>query len=137
MEIKTNEYVRIPEQGIYIVSHINIDFDDNDYKKVCLCKNSKVAFTSIEAIKKCKHHRNILYILESGDIVEIEYYKRGVTRKFEVVRLESEILFFENLHKEFCYDLKKHKWKEPKSNMKIKRIMTKEEFERKSLNLEE
>ena len=129
MEIKTNEYVRNYQGQIEKANKVEYYSD----------KKEGIIFTekqikSISNIKK--HHRNILYVLESGDIAEIEHYKRGVTRKFEILRLADEILFFENLHKEFCYDLKKHKWKGPKSNLKIKRIMTKEEFERKSLKLE-
>lgn len=128
MEIKVGEYVRTKSgiidkvDALYGMIEDTIHLENQKWFDI----HNNIA----------KHHRNILYLLETGDIVEIEYYTKGVTRKFEVLRLADEILFFENLHKEFCYDLKKHKWKEPKRNLKIRRIMTKEEFERKSFNLE-
>lgn len=70
-EINVGEYVRSKYQGIFIISHINVDFDDGDYKKVCICQNEKVAFTSIDVIKQLKHSFNIIDLLEVGDIVKV------------------------------------------------------------------
>lgn len=64
MEIEVNEYVRTPTQGIFVISHININFDDSDYKKICLCQNEKVIFTNMEEIKKCEHSKNIIDLIE-------------------------------------------------------------------------
>ena len=68
MEFKVGEYVRTPI-GIFIISHINIDFDDNDKNKCLLCQNEKVAFTSIDYIKNLKHSKIISEIVEVGDYV--------------------------------------------------------------------
>ena len=68
-EIKVGEYVRTKNQGIFIISHINIDFDDSDFKKVCICQNKKVAFTNIDTIKELKHSPSIIDLIEVGDYV--------------------------------------------------------------------
>lgn len=68
MEIEVNEYVRTPI-GIFIISHINIDFDDNDKNKCLLCQNEKVLFLSIETIKSLKHSKQLIDLVEVGDIV--------------------------------------------------------------------
>lgn len=81
-EIKVNEFVR-SNQGIFIISHINIKFDNNDYRKVCLCQNEKVAFTSIDNIKKLKHSSNLKDLIEIGDLVKIEDNDR-IEHWFEV-----------------------------------------------------
>lgn len=68
MEIEVGDYVRT-EIGIFIISHINIDFDDNDKNKCLLCQNEKVLFLSIETIKSLKHSKNIIDLVEVGDYV--------------------------------------------------------------------
>lgn len=68
MEIEVNEYVRTPI-GIFIISHINIDFDDNDKNKCLLCQNEKVLFLSIETIKSLKHSKKLIDLIEVGDYV--------------------------------------------------------------------
>lgn len=70
MEIEVGEYVRTPI-GIFIISHINIDFDDNDKNKCLLCQNEKNSFLSIDIIKKLKHSKNII------DLVEVRDYVNG------------------------------------------------------------
>ncbi len=74
-EIKVNEFVR-SNQGIFIISHINIKFDNNDYRKVCLCQNEKVAFTSIDNIKKLKHSPNLIDLICEGDYVNGELVEK-------------------------------------------------------------
>ena len=68
MDIELNEYVRTPI-GIFIISHINIDFDDNDKNKCLLCQNEKVLFLSIETIKSLKHSKQLIDLIECGDYV--------------------------------------------------------------------
>ena len=68
-EIKVGDYVRTPKQGIFIISHINIPFEDDDKNKVCLCQNSKVVFISINIIKQLKHSKDIIDLIEEGDYV--------------------------------------------------------------------
>lgn len=67
-KIEVNEYVRTPI-GIFIISHINIDFDDNDKNKCLLCQNEKVLFLSIETIKSLKHSKQLIDLIEVGDVV--------------------------------------------------------------------
>ena len=88
MEIEVNEYVRTPI-GIFIISHINIDFDDNDKNKCLLCQNEKVLFLSIETIKSLKHSKQLIDLIEIGDILKIkiseEWVEKQDTIKFIVV----------------------------------------------------
>lgn len=71
MELKPNMYVRT-QKGIFRISHINIDFDDNDYRKVCLTQNELVGFASVDEIKKLKPTNNIIDLIEVGDYVNGE-----------------------------------------------------------------
>lgn len=85
--IEVNEYVRTPI-GIFIISHINIDFDDNDKNKCLLCQNEKVLFLSIETIKSLKHSKQLIDLVEVGDVIkykienvalETKGYLKGIT----------------------------------------------------------
>lgn len=69
MRIRTGLYVRTPIQGIFVISHINEIFDDNDFRKVCLCQNEEVAFTNVSSIKAIKHNYNIIKLIEENDYV--------------------------------------------------------------------
>lgn len=91
-EIEVGEYVRTPLQGIYIISHINLNFDDSDYKKVCLCQNAKVGFTSINETKKWKHSKNIT------DLIEVRRLC-----KWEIC------IFYWNSNRKFTYN-KSYRW---------------------------
>ena len=62
-EIEVGEYVKLDDNEVFIISHINLDFDDKDTNKVVLCQNEKLVFTSIDFIKKFKHSKNILDLL--------------------------------------------------------------------------
>lgn len=68
-EISIGEYVRTPKEGIWIISHINKPFEDDDENKVCLCQNSKVAFVSINTIKQLKHSKELIDLIEEDDYV--------------------------------------------------------------------
>lgn len=68
MKLEVGQFVRT-NRGIFIISHINIDFDDSDYRKVCLCQNEKVAFTSVHIINKFDFSDNILKLIKLGDYV--------------------------------------------------------------------
>lgn len=63
--IEVGEYVRTKNQGIFIISHINPDIVVNDFSRVCLCQNEKVAFGSIEEIEKLKHSKDIIKLIEA------------------------------------------------------------------------
>ena len=73
MKLEVGMYVRSKNQGIFVISHINTCMADNDYRKVCLCQNEKVAFTNIDTIKELKVSYNIKRLLQVGDIISYEY----------------------------------------------------------------
>ena len=79
-----------------------------------------------------KHSKNKLELLESEDIVVLEYYvskyKRRIKRRFEIFKTR-ELIAFNNAHCNFLYDLSKQKFLDGKGfNIKIKSIVTKEQF---------
>lgn len=115
MDIEVNEYVRTPI-GIFIISHINIDFDDNDKNKCLLCQNEKVLFLSIETIKSLKHSKQLI------DLVEVEDYVNG----YRVINVINEGICPSGK----CIDIDSSKdssectlWEED-----IKTILTKEQY---------
>ena len=73
MKLEEGMYVRTNE-GIFRISHINISFDDNDFRKILLTNNEKVNFTSVEYIRTLKSQPsfNIIDLIEEGDYVNGE-----------------------------------------------------------------
>lgn len=69
-EIKVGDYVRTKNQGIFIISHISPDIIVNEFSRVCLCQNEEVAFRSIEEIKKLKHSKNPIDLIEIKDLIK-------------------------------------------------------------------
>lgn len=116
MDIEVNEYVRTPI-GIFIISHINIDFDDNDKNKCLLCQNEKVLFLSIETIKSLKHNKQLIDLIEVGDYVNgyrvINVINEGICPSGKCIDIDSSKDSSE------CT-----LWEED-----IKTILTKEQFE--------
>lgn len=115
MDIEVNEYVRTPI-GIFIISHINIDFDDNDKNKCLLCQNEKVLFLSIETIESLKHSKQLI------DLIEVEDYVNG----YRVINVINEGICPSGK----CIDIDSSKdssectlWEED-----IKTILTKEQY---------
>lgn len=92
MDIEVNEYVRTPI-GIFIISHINIDFDDNDKNKCLLCQNEKVLFLSIETIKSLKHSKQLIDLVEVGDYVNgyrvINVINEGICPSGKCIDIDS------------------------------------------------
>ena len=92
MDIEVNEYVRTPI-GIFIISHINIDFDDNDKNKCLLCQNEKVLFLSIETIKSLKHSKQLIDLIEVGDYVNgyrvINVINEGICPSGKCIDIDS------------------------------------------------
>lgn len=107
-EIEVGEYVRTPNNGIFIISHINLDFDDSSINKVMLCQNERVSFTSIDIIKKLKHSKNIIDLIEVGD------YVNGKLIHHTDIRKNSAYIYYGN-GKTFV-------------DYQIKSIVTKEQF---------
>lgn len=92
-EISIGEYVRTPKQGIYIISHINKPFKDDDKNKVCLCQNSKVAFVSINTIKQLKHSKDIIDLVQKDDYVNghLVIHKYTDTYYGQVILIEKAL----------------------------------------------
>lgn len=79
-----------------------------------------------------KHSFNIIDLLETDDIVVLEYYveKYGkrIIRKFEAFKYDT-LIKFNNIHCDFLYDLNEKKWTEEEYDIQIKQILTHEQFE--------
>lgn len=76
---------------------------------------------------------DIIDLIETDDIVILEYYvakyRQIMTRRFEVSKI-GKMITFENAHCCFIYDLNKKKFINGRGfNVKIKSILTKEQFE--------
>lgn len=117
--IEVGEYVRTKNQGIFIVSHINPDIVVNDFSRVCLCQNEKVAFGSIEEIEKLKHRKDIKDLLEVGDYVngKLIHSICGNPKNGELMIIYGNGKHFDNKH--------------------IKSIVTHEQFESIEYKVEE
>ena len=92
--------------------------------------------------KCCKiHSKNKIELLKDGDFVELEYksskYRKRITRVFEVSELD-EYIIFENYHCNFfCKKGDKKITDKTCKNIKIKSIVTHEQFESMKYNFEE
>lgn len=118
MDIEVNEYVRTPI-GIFIISHINIDFDDNDKNKCLLCQNEKVLFLSIETIKSLKHSKQLIDLIEVKDV--IKYRINNISTTLETKGYVEGIVDISD--EEMLQKIKSDK------NYHILEILTKEQFE--------
>lgn len=93
--------------------------------------------------KCCKiHSKNKIKLLEDGDFVELEYkspkYRERITRVFEVSKLGTGCITFENRHCEFFIDERDKKIIDKIcKNIKIKSILTHEEYNSRKYNFEE
>ena len=67
--------MRTSNQGIFRISHINKDNIINEFSRVCLTQNEKMAFGSIEEIKKMKRSFDIIALIEVGDLLEITIFE--------------------------------------------------------------
>lgn len=130
-EIKVGEYIRNNEG--YIGKIIKIEKNtkrDCDTYYVC---DSCMASGFYEQIKKCS--KNIIELLEDNDIVTLEYYvakyRIRITRIFEISKvLKLNCIKFNNVHCDFLYNVEENKWINGRGyNVKIKKILTKEQFE--------
>ena len=120
MEIKVGEYVRT-RQGIIFQATENIKINVSIPKKY-----------EKFADEITKHSFNIIDLLETDDIVVLEYYveKYGkrITRKFEAFKYDT-LIKFNNIHCDFLYDLNEKKWTEEEYDIQIKQILTHELYE--------
>lgn len=121
--IENGEYVRLQYGKIDKVK-------DTDYYMQQYIECEKGLYPKENIVK---HSKNIIDLIEYGDIVVLEYYVRKygkrISRKFEIENLDNKVIYFDNRHCSFCYDLEQDKWRDGKGyNPKIKSIVTKEQF---------
>lgn len=119
-KIKVGEYVRTKSGHIFKL----------DKEQLVL---QGINFLKVQYGKIVKHSKNIIDLIECDDIVILEYYVRKygkrISRRFEVQCLNNKVIYFDNRHCSFCYDLEERKWRDGKgNNPKIKAIVTKEQF---------
>ncbi len=122
-KIEVGEYVRLKDGRIRIFKNYVTEED------IELTRPYNTA--KIEDI--VKHSKNILELLESEDIVVLEYYvskyKKRIKRRFEIFKT-IKLIAFNNAHCDFLYDLSKQEFLDGKGfNIKIKSIVSKEQFE--------
>lgn len=142
MEIKVGEYIRTKEGIIgkvkiiegYCVHNLYLDLYFDIYSNMREHPN-------IMEFDVVKHSTNIIELLEDEDVVILEYkspkYKKRISRKFEVCRIEDSI-FFENAHCYFNYKVGDRQITDTLcKNIKIKSIVTKEQFKRMEYKLKE
>jgi hypothetical protein len=129
MDIKVGNYIRTKNKGICKIHHINEKATVNkywvnpDYDDWC---------TVVKTTEIVKHSQNIIDLIEDEDIVILEYktprYQERITRKFEISKIE-EYINFENKHCSFwCKVGDKKIVDNICKNIKIKSIVTKEQF---------
>lgn len=118
MKLEVGMYARTDE-GIFKISHINILFDDSDYKKVLLTHKEKVRFASVDYIRKLKPQPSFDII----DLIEVGDYVNG----YKVDFVQNGYVVFNHNHP---YQLNIY-------SKDIKSIVTKEQFESMSYKVVE
>lgn len=143
-DIKAGEYVRT-RQGritrlIKIAFHnVVVGHGMQMFQPYCKFENSHFisADNEEELYNKIntyitKHSFNLMDLLETKDIVALEYYvekyAKRIIRKFEVFKCYA-LIKFNNIHCDFLYNLDEKKWTEEEYDIQIKQILTHEQFE--------
>lgn len=121
-DIKAGEYVRTKNGKIDKVKN-----DDYYMKQYIECEKGLYLRENIT-----KHSFNLMDLLETKDIVALEYYvekyAKLIIRKFEVFKCYA-LIKFNNIHCDFLYNLDEKKWTEEEYDIQIKQILTHEQFE--------
>ncbi len=130
-EIEVGEYIRLEYGKLDKVKN-------NDYYMQQYIECEKGLYPRENIVK---HSHNILDLIETDDIVILEYYvakyKQRITRRFEVFR-HNNLISFNNIHCDFLYDLNKKEFVDGKGyNVKIKKVLTKEQFSQIEYKVEE
>lgn len=122
-DIKVGEYVRTNNGLIGQVVQIT------DYSYVIRIYNGA---EYVVRATITKHSFNLIDLLETDDIVVLEYYVKKfgkrITRKFEVFKCYA-LIKFNNTHCDFLYDLNEKKWTEEEYDIQIISILTHEQYE--------
>lgn len=128
MELNVGEFIRTKKGNIGKVVYISNIANRKSYA----IEWNKTKTYFISQIKDIKHSKNIIDLIEDEDIVILEYktprYQERITRKFEISKIE-EYINFENKHCSFwCKVGDKKIVDNICKNIKIKAIVTKEQF---------
>lgn len=121
-DIEVGDYVRTLNKGIFIISHINVYFDDSYFNKVLICQNEKVSFTNIDTINDLKHSKNIIDLIEVGDVLEIYFPIKKITKKVFVDEYFKDSLILDGIIQK---------------RINLKKILTKEQYNQNCYRLEE
>lgn len=146
MDIQLGEYVRTPEQGFigklveinrHVTNYYRIDVDREIHR---LDGHSDHYIYSRDGFG-LKHSFNIIDLIEDEDIIILEYkspkWKKRILRKFEVSKID-EFIKFENLHCDFMCKIGDKKITDDIcKNIKIREILTHEQYENNCYRLEE
>ena len=136
-DIKIGELVRTKKgyiEKIKTVNHYGIvikhNNDNDDFSEdINYYAESGLEINKMD-IKK--HSFNLIDLLETDDIVVLEYYVKKfgkrITRKFEVFKCYA-LIKFNNTHCDFLYDLNEKKWTEEEYDIQIISILTHEQYE--------
>ncbi len=140
--IKIGDYVRTERGFIGKIIQKENDYIDGKFKNISVCLSALREGHIVGKI--IKYDKNIVQVLEDNDLVEIEYYvakyRKRIRRIFEVTFLFGDnTIWFEYLNTRFSFDVAENKWKRNAEghNPKIVRILTKEQYERYSYQVEE
>lgn len=112
-DIEVGEYVRTKEGEIYKV--IKIIEDDGDWDYYC-CENNAGYF----AMDVAKHSKQLIDIIEPGDILEIE--EEGYEEKYECLKSDKGLSIYVPISDYY----------KRIEDLKIKRVLTKEQFRQNS-----
>ena len=130
-KIEVGEYVRTKKGNIDKIDRYI--FESNIYhceNGMCIDTENRIGLHLEDIVK---HSKNKFELLESEDIVILEYYVRKygrrIKRRFEVFKV-GNLISFKNAHCDFLYDITKKEFLDGKGyNPNIKKIVTKELFE--------
>lgn len=136
MEICVNEYVRTKDG--YIGKLVEYIPEALNYLKIYVGREIKHSDDTVDNFIytrygfQLKHSKNIIDLIEDEDIVILEYkfpkYRERITRKFEVSKIDDDIMF-ENSHCDFHCKVGDKKITDMIcKNIKIKSIATKEQL---------
>ena len=148
--IKVGEYVRTRKgiigrlRGQYIYGH-GVEYPEPQEWVIDRFNNKKNYYVTNEADvdfdEIINHSKNILDLIEDEDIVVLEYktprYRARIQRKFIVSKID-DFINFENRHCDFTYKVGDKKIvNKVCKNIKIKQILTAEQFNKNVIDVED
>lgn len=142
--IEVGEYGRTNLGNIFIFAWLT-DIEGKRYENKVIVGNGKTFGNDFYYFDKdekiVKHSKHILDLIEDEDIVVLEYktpkYRERIQRKFIVSKID-DFINFENTHCNFTYKVGDKKIVDKIcKNIKIKQILTAEQFNIKCYRLED